>query len=83
MNETHHNKTIEKNSFEESLERLEEVVRLLEKGDAPLDEAIKLFDEGMNLAHVCNNKLEAAEQQIEILVQEKGSWMKKSLMEDE
>ena len=36
----------EKNTFESSITRLEEVVRLLEKGDAPLDEALALFEEG-------------------------------------
>lgn len=63
--------------FEKALERLEEVVRLLEKGDAPLEEAIQLFDEGMKLAHHCGKKLEWAEQQVEMLVKENGEWIKK------
>mgnify|MGYP000908890908 CR=1 FL=1 len=69
--------TLEGLPFEKALERLEEVVRLLEKGEAPLEDSIQLFDEGMQLAHVCNNKLSWAEQQVEILVQERGSWIKK------
>ncbi|SFJ30951.1 exodeoxyribonuclease VII small subunit [Thermoflavimicrobium dichotomicum] len=69
--------------FEKAMERLEEVVRLLEKGEAPLEEAIRLFDEGMKLAHVCNKKLEWAEQQIEMLVQENGEWIKKPFLSEE
>lgn len=69
--------------FEKALERLEEVVQLLEKGEAPLEEAIQLFDEGMKLAHVCNQKLESAEQQVEALVQNRGSWIKKPFVRED
>ncbi|TCS96379.1 exodeoxyribonuclease VII small subunit [Hazenella coriacea] len=69
--------------FEKALERLEEVVRLLEKGDAPLEEAIQLFDEGMKLAHLCGKKLEWAEQQVEMLVKENGEWMKRTFKPEE
>lgn len=69
--------------FEKALERLEEVVRLLEKGDAPLEEAIRLFDEGMKLAHICGKKLEWAEQQVEMLVKENGEWTKKPFLTEE
>lgn len=69
--------------FEKALERLEEVVSLLEKGEAPLEEAIQLFDEGMKLAHVCDKKLDWAEQQVEVLVQERGSWMKRPLIRED
>jgi exodeoxyribonuclease VII small subunit len=63
--------------FEKAMERLEEVVRSLENGDVPLEEAIHLFDEGMKIAYVCNKKLERAEKQIEMLVEENGEWIKK------
>ncbi|RAL26556.1 exodeoxyribonuclease VII small subunit [Thermoflavimicrobium daqui] len=74
---------IESLPFEKAIERLEEVVRLLEKGDVPLEEAIRLFDEGMKLAGACNQKLEWAEQQIEMLVQENGEWIRKPFLSEE
>lgn len=48
-------------TFEQSLSRLEEIVRLLEKGDAPLGDALKLFEEGAALVGSCNTLLEDAE----------------------
>lgn len=49
------------NTFEQSLARLEEIVRLLEKGDAPLGDALKLFEEGTGLVGSCNRLLDEAE----------------------
>ena len=42
-----------KNSFEENMSRLEQIVRTLEKGDAPLEESLKLFQEGTELVASC------------------------------
>lgn len=56
--------TKEKKSFEENLESLEEIVRKLENGDVPLDEAITKFNEGMILANECNKILENANETI-------------------
>lgn len=67
----------EKMDFEQSLKRLEEVVELLEKGDAPLEESIQLFNEGMKLVHACSQKLEWAEQQVERLLEKNGHFEKK------
>ena len=61
----------EKNTFESSITRLEEVVRLLEKGDAPLDAALALFEEGTALIKTCSKMLDDAEQKVTLLV--KGS----------
>ncbi|MGA9172573.1 MAG: exodeoxyribonuclease VII small subunit [Thermoactinomyces sp.] len=83
MSEPQKNTPIESLPFEEALKRLEEVVEILEKGDTPLEEAIQLFDEGMKLAHICGKKLEWAEQQVEMLVQENGEWVKKSFKVEE
>ena len=44
-------------SFEESLEKLEEIVKKLETGEVPLDEAITSFNEAMKLAKTCDEKL--------------------------
>ncbi|MCL2518176.1 MAG: exodeoxyribonuclease VII small subunit [Oscillospiraceae bacterium] len=55
-------------SFENALLRLEEILRVLEKGSAPLDDSLKMFEEGVNLVRLCNNKLDNAEQKIKILI---------------
>jgi len=57
-------------SFEEALKRLEEVVERLEGGDLPLEESIKLFQEGMALVRHCEGLLRAAEAKVEMLVKE-------------
>lgn len=51
-------------SFEQSLARLEEIVKLLEKGDAPLAESLGLFEEGAGLIRSCGALLEQAEQKV-------------------
>ena len=59
-------------SFEESLEKLEEIVNKLESGDVPLDDAIDEFNNAMQLVKVCENKLSAAEESIAKIVQDNG-----------
>ena len=59
-------------SFEESLEKLEEIVNRLENGDVPLDDAIDEFNKAMQLVKVCNEKLNSAEEAIAKIVQENG-----------
>ncbi|MBQ7380473.1 MAG: exodeoxyribonuclease VII small subunit [Clostridia bacterium] len=56
-------------SFEESVGRLEEIVRLLENGTATLDESLKLYEEGIALVRVCNEKLDRAENKIKVLTE--------------
>lgn len=51
-------------SFEEALNRLEKIVQTLEAGGLTLEEAISLFEEGMQLAKICNERLNAAELKI-------------------
>jgi exodeoxyribonuclease VII small subunit len=51
-------------SFEEALSRLESIVQALEAGGLVLEEAISLFEEGMRLARICNQRLDAAELKI-------------------
>ena len=53
-----------KQSFEDKLSRLEEIVAALEKGDAPLADSLRLFEEGTKLMNDCNQELEQAEQQV-------------------
>ncbi len=47
--------------FEQSLQRLDEIVRRMEKGDVPLEEALSLFEEGTRLAGSCSRLLDEAE----------------------
>lgn len=51
-------------TFEENLEQLENIVKQLENGDVPLDDAINKFNEGMTLAGECNKILENANETI-------------------
>ena len=51
-------------SFEEKLSRLEEIVAALEKGDAPLADSLRLFEEGTKLVNACSTELDKAEQQV-------------------
>ena len=59
-------------SFEESLEKLEEIVKKLETGEVPLDDAINEFNQAMKLAKACDDKLKSAEETITKLVKESG-----------
>lgn len=54
-------------SFEEAMQRLEKIVSDLEKGDAPLDSSLELFEEGVKLTKLCSEKLNAATQKVKIL----------------
>ena len=51
-------------SFEQSMQRLEEIVRLLERGDVPLEESLALFEEGSGLIAQCSKLLDNAEQKV-------------------
>ena len=54
----------EKMSFEESIQRLEQIVRALERGDVPLEESLKLFQEGTALIQSCGKLLDEAQLQV-------------------
>ncbi|WP_276351924.1 exodeoxyribonuclease VII small subunit [Cohnella caldifontis] len=56
-------------TFEQAMERLETIVAKLESGDVPLETAIELFQEGMELSRLCGRKLEQVERRIEMLVE--------------
>lgn len=59
-------------SFEEAMERLEQVVRELESGELSLERSIVRFQEGMMLAKWCRDQLDQAEQRIEVVLQQEG-----------
>ena len=68
---------MEYKDFEKALARLESIVTELEKGELALEEALKLFEEGIKISRFCNAKLDEAERKVEILVKgEKGELMK-------
>ena len=54
--------------FEQALAELETLVEQLERGDLPLDEALKLFERGVTLTRHCQSSLQAAQQKVEILL---------------
>lgn len=51
-------------TFEDGMKRLEEIVKLLEKGEAPLNQSLELFEEGTSLVKVCGEMLDGAEQRV-------------------
>ena len=51
-------------TFEQNMARLEQIVRSLERGDAPLEESLKLFEEGTGLVRACGKLLDEAELQV-------------------
>lgn len=54
--------------FEKKLNRLEEIVRKMEKGDSTLEESLKMFEEGVKLSRECHQKLSDAELKVKKLV---------------
>ena len=59
-------------SFEESMNRLEEIINDLEENEKPLDETITLFEEGLQLVKACDTKLKNFETQINDVIRKNG-----------
>ena len=55
-------------TFEESMVRLEQIVRAMERGDVPLEESLKLFQEGTDLVRSCGKLLDDAQLQVNIII---------------
>ncbi len=69
----HGDRFMEPPKFEEALDELKGIVSKLEGGDLPLEEALSLFEKGIELTKLCNRKLDEAEKRVEILLKdEKG-----------
>lgn len=64
-------------NFEESLKKLEAIVAQMERGDIPLDDLVKLFEEGSKLAEQCKQQLADAEGKVEILIKQRNGAMKR------
>jgi exodeoxyribonuclease VII small subunit len=58
--------------FEDCLTRLEQIVGALETGNLPLEESLKVFEEGITLARHCSRYLDDAERRIDMLVKDDG-----------
>ncbi|MBR6563023.1 MAG: exodeoxyribonuclease VII small subunit [Clostridia bacterium] len=59
-------------TFEQALARLEQIVRSLESGNVPLEDLIKLFDEGTALVKLCTERLDKAEEKVRLLQMKDG-----------
>ena len=57
-------------TFEAALKQLEEIVQKLERGELPLEESLKLYEDGIRLSRLCHAKLEEAEGKIELLMKD-------------
>lgn len=55
-------------SFETNMQRLEQIVRAMERGDVPLEESLKLFQEGTELVRSCNELLDNAQLQVKMIM---------------
>lgn len=64
-------------SFEQSLKKLEAIVAQMERGDVPLEDSVKLFEEGTMLAEQCKQQLAEAEGKVEILIKQRNGAMKR------
>lgn len=59
-------------SFEEAIKKLEEIVDSLENGDFPLEESLKLYEEGVKLVNICTTKINNIEKSVKILSNSNG-----------
>ena len=72
-----------KMSFEAAMERLEQIVRAMERGDVQLDESLKLFQEGTELVRTCSKMLEEAQMQVKmVMTSEDGSPVLEDITDD-
>lgn len=76
-------KDTDKPSFEEAIERLEEIVVSMEEGDTTLAELVDRFEEGTKLAKTCNERLQEAESRIALVRQNQDGLSLEDLSEDE
>lgn len=61
--------------FEDSLKRLQTIVEKMERGDLPLEEAVEAYTEGIRLVQACHQKLEEAENRVQVLLKDQqGGW---------
>lgn len=59
-------------NFEKTLEKLDKIVEKMESGKLPLEESLKIFEEGIALTRICHKALAEAEQKVQILLETEG-----------
>ena len=70
-------------TFEQSMQRLEQIVRAMERGDVPLEESLKLFQEGTELVRSCGKLLDEAQLQVKkIMTAPDGSPVEEAFQDD-
>ena len=72
-----------KEKFEDALEKLENIVRDMERGEMPLDSALKSFEEGIRLIRFCSAKLDETQRRVEQLLEKENSLQKKNFQDEE
>ncbi len=73
-----------KKTFEESIQQLEKIVEDLETGDLPLEDALKKFEEGVDISKICSKKLDEIEKKVSVLLKDKdGEVIKKPFDEED
>lgn len=72
-----------KEKFEDALQKLENIVKKMETGDLPLEEAMKSFEEGIKLIRFCSAKLEETQRRVETLLGKEGDTRTKSFQEED
>ena len=70
-------------SFEEAMEKLEVLVDRLEEGDVPLEEAISIYKDGMELSKLCHDKLKLVEEQLTQILTDDGETLNFTISEEE
>lgn len=72
-----------KEKFEDALEKLEDIVRVMESGDIPLDQALKSFEEGIKLIRYCSSRLEETQRRVEQLLAKEDSQQIKRFQDED
>jgi exodeoxyribonuclease VII small subunit len=70
-------------TFEQAMDQLEDIVEKLEEGDVPLEEAISIYKQGMDLSRLCHQKLKAVEGQLTEILREDGELEGFTVQEEE
>jgi exodeoxyribonuclease VII small subunit len=70
-------------TFEEAMEKLEEIIGKLEEGDVPLEKAISYYQDGMILSKICSDKLNHIQEKMVQIMNEQGELVPFDLQEDE
>lgn len=70
-------------TFEQAMDQLEVIVEKLEEGDVPLEEAISIYKQGMDLSRLCHQKLKAVEDQLAQILREDGELEGFTVQEEE